>query len=323
MNKEILINQVIGILEKSGFSVSERCNIRPRSFDIAARLEEKLLLIKVISNIDGLKEGTAEEMRLIAEYLNGSPFIIAEKTRDHPLEPSVVYYRYSLPSINIETFYDYFIEELEPIAYAAPGGLYVGIDGSLLRDIRIRHNLSIGALAAELGVSRRAISKYEEENMDMSVDMVLRLDEIFNETIASVIDFLHPKKSSRQIKIQPAETQLGINIKFMLSNLGCDVIPISQAPFNAVSSEHNDNINKKSMITILTGYSNYSGAMIKRAKLMSSISEVTNTQSMFIINGPCKSEHVDNTVLVEKKELKSMDDFEDLINYIYEKIPHT
>ena len=323
MNKEILINQVIGILEKSGFSVSERCNIRPRSFDIAARLEKKMLLIKVISNIDGLKEGTAEEMRLIAENLNGSPFIIAEKSRDHPLESSVVYYRYNLPSINIETFYDYFIEELAPIVYAAPGGLYVGIDGSLLRDIRIRHNLSIGALAAELGVSRRAISKYEEEDMDMSVDMVLRLYEIFNETIATVIDFLQPKKSSRPFKIQPAETQLGISIKFMLSDLGCDVIPISQAPFNAVSSEHKDNVNNKSLITILTGYSNYSGAMIKRAKLMSSISEVTNTQSMFIINGPCKSEHVDNTVLVEKNELKAMDDFEDLINYIYEKIPPT
>ncbi|MBE0524694.1 MAG: transcriptional regulator [Methanosarcinales archaeon] len=323
MNKEILINQVIGILEKCGFSVSERCNIRPRSFDIAARLEKKMLLIKVISNIDGLKEGTAEEMRLIAENLNGSPFIIAEKSRDHPLESSVVYYRYNLPSINIETFYDYFIEELAPIVYAAPGGLYVGIDGSLLRDIRIRHNLSIGALAAELGVSRRAISKYEEEDMDMSVDMVLRLYEIFNETIATVIDFLHPKKSSRPFKIQPAETQLGISIKFMLSDLGCDVIPISQAPFNAVSSEHKDNVNNKSLITILTGYSNYSGAMIKRAKLMSSISEVTNTQSMFIINGPCKYEHVDNTVLVEKNELKAMDDFEDLINYIYEKIPPT
>lgn len=323
MNKEILINQVIGILEKTGFSISERCNIRPRSFDIAARLETKLLLIKVISNVDGLNESTAEEMRLLAEYLNGSPLIIAEKTRDHPLEPSVVYYRYSLPSINIETFYDYFIEELAPIAYAAPGGLYVGIDGSLLREMRISHNLSIGSLASELGVSRRAISKYEEEDMDMSVDMVLRLDEIFNETIATIIDFLHPKKSNRPSKIKPTETQLGINIKYMLTDLGCDVIPISQAPFNAVSSEHTDNINKKSIITILTGYGDYSGAMLKRAKLMSSISEVTNTQSMVIINGPCKYEHVENTVLVEKNELKAMDDFDDLINYIYEKIPHT
>ena len=323
MNKEILINQVINILEISGFSVSDRCNIRPRSFDIAARLKEKLLLIKVISNVDGLNESTAEEMRLLAEYLNGSPLVIAEKTRDHPLESSVVYYRYSLPSINIETLFDFFIEDIAPIAYAAPGGLYVGIDGSLLRDIRIRNNLSIGALAAQLGVSRRAISKYEEEDMDMSVDMLLRLDEIFNETIATVIDFLHTKKSNRPSKVKPAETQLGINIKYILTDLGFDVMPISQAPFNAVSSEHMDNINKKSMITILTGYSDYSGAMLKRAKLMSSISEVTNTQSMFIINGPCKSDHVDNTVLVEKNELKAMDDFEDLLNYIYEKKPLT
>ncbi|KAF5420369.1 MAG: putative transcriptional regulator [Candidatus Methanocomedens sp.] len=82
MNKEILINQVIGILEQSGFGVSERCNIRPRSFDIAARRNERLLLIKVLSNIDGLKEDTAQEMMYLAEYLEGSALLVGEKTRD-------------------------------------------------------------------------------------------------------------------------------------------------------------------------------------------------------------------------------------------------
>lgn len=322
MNKEILINQVIGVLEKKGFNVSERCNIRPRSFDLAARLEDRLLLIKVISNVDGLKEGTAEEMIFLAEYLNGSPLVIAEKTRDQLLESSVVYYRYGIPAINIDTFYDYFIEEVPPIVYAAPGGLYVSIDGNLLRDLRKRSNLSLGALATALGVSRRAISKYEEENMDMSVDMLFRLEEIFNETIALFIDLLNTKKSSIEFKMKPAETELGINIKYMLSNLGCEVISISQAPFDAVSFEHKEKTEKNSITTILTGYSTYSGAMVKRAKLMSSISQVTNTQSMFIINGPCKSDHVDNTVLVDENELKALDDFNDLINYLYEKIPH-
>lgn len=320
MNKEILINQVVGHLELGGFNISARCNIRPRSFDIAARLEDLLLLIKILSNIDGLKEETAREMISLSEYLEGVPLVVGEKTRDHSLESTVVYYRYGIPSINVETLYDYFIEDLPPLVYAAPGGLYVSIDGSILRDMRLSSNQSIGALAAELGVSRRTISKYEEEGMDMSVDIVTQLEELFNHALAQPIDFINVEKGKRKMKMPSTQSEPGISIKSILSGLGLDVIPVSQAPFSAVSFEHSQDNNNESLSTILTGFSNYSGAMIKRAKLMSSISDVAKTYSMFIVNGPCKSDCVDNTVLIEKSEIEAMDDFMDLVTLIFEKI---
>ena len=114
------------------------------------------------------------------------------------------------------------------------------------------------------------------------------------------------------------ETEPGLSIKSILSSLDVDVVPVSQAPFNAVSFEHK-NSNKNKTI-ILTGFSDYSGAMVKRAKLMSSISEVTKVQSMFIVNGECKSECVDNTVLLNKTVIEEMDDFKELLSYIYEKV---
>jgi len=323
MNKEILINQVISILEQSGFNVSERCNIRPRSFDIAARRNERLLLIKVLSNIDGLKEDTAQEMMYLAEYLDGAALLVGEKTRDQALEPTVVYYRYGIPSVNIDTIFDYFVEELPPVVYAAPGGLYVSVDGSVLREQRICKNLSIGAMASELGLSRRTISKYEEEGMDMSVDMVIKIEEMFNTGIALAIDFLNVNNTNVKSGTHPVEKEPGIIIRSILSNLDIDVIPISQAPFSAVSFEHRENINQDNMSKILTGFSNYSGTMMKRAKLMSSISEVTNTHSMVIVNGHCRSEKIENTVLVEKKKLDAMDDFLDLMTFISEKVKKT
>jgi len=321
MNKEILINQVVEHLKHSGFNISARCNIRPRSFDIAARLEDIFLLIKVLSNIDGLKEETAREMICLSKYLAGVPLVVGEKTRDHPLESTVVYYRYGVPSINIETLYDYFMENLPPLIYAAPGGLYVSIDGSLLRDMRLSSDLSIGALATELGVSRRTVSKYEEEGMDMSVDIVMHLEELFNHAFAQAIDFINIEKRKLKTDISSCETEPGTSIRSILSGLGLDVIPVSQAPFSAVSFEHtrNNSSNNDPISTILTGFSNYSGAMVKRAKLMSSISDVAKTHSMFIVNGPCKSECVDNTVLVERNEIEAMDDFMDLITLIFEK----
>ncbi|MCL7474751.1 MAG: transcriptional regulator [ANME-2 cluster archaeon] len=320
MTKEKLINQAIVILQKSGHTISDRCNIRPRSFDIAAGNDDVLLLIKVLSNVDGLKEDTAQEMLQLSEYLDGTPLVIGEKSRDHSLESGVVYYRYGIPAINIDTLYDYFVEEVPPIVYAAPGGLYVNVDGHVLHEMRLYSNLSIGALASELGVSRRSISKYEEDGMDMSVDMVMRLEEMFNQAIAIAIDFLNVDNKALKKRTNPVETEPGISIRSILSSLDMDVMPVSQAPFNAVSFEHTNSSKNKNMPIILTGFSDYTSAMVKRAKLMSSISEVTKAQSMFIVNGVCKTECVDNTVLLKKSEIEEMEDFNDLISFIYEKL---
>ena len=175
MTKEILIHQIIDVLKQAGFIVSKRCNIRPRSFDLAARSSNTLLFCKVLYNIDGLNEETAREMKSLARYLGGSALLVGAKTRDQLLEDSVVYMRYDIPAVNIQTLYDYFVEEIPPLVSAAPGGLYVSIDGDVLKDARMKVSMSLGALATELGVSRRTISKYEDGGMDASIDVVLHM----------------------------------------------------------------------------------------------------------------------------------------------------
>lgn len=99
MNKESLINRAFVILTRAGFIISERCDTRPRSFDMAVRRDNLLLLIKVISNIDGLNEETTREMQILSKQLHGYPIVIGEKTRDHSLETGVVYFRYGVPAL--------------------------------------------------------------------------------------------------------------------------------------------------------------------------------------------------------------------------------
>ncbi len=41
---------------EAGFSTSDRCYLRPRSFDLAARRDDQFLFLKILSNIDGLNE---------------------------------------------------------------------------------------------------------------------------------------------------------------------------------------------------------------------------------------------------------------------------
>lgn len=316
MTKEILIHQIIDVLKQAGFTVSKRCNIRPRSFDLAARNSNTLLFCKVLYNIDGLNEETAREMKSLARYLGGSALLVGAKTRDQLLEDSVVYMRYDIPAVNIQTLYDYFVEEIPPLVSAAPGGLYVSIDGDVLKDARMKVSMSIGALATELGVSRRTISKYEDGGMDASIDVVLHMEELLDIALAKSIDILQ-RFEKKAMEAEPAEELIQDNspddgVLNMMYSLGYQIMSTSQAPFKAISKDTSD--------TLLTGISTYSSAMIKRADLMSSISSVTRTKSVFIIDGQIKSETVLNTVLIEKKELDGLSGTEELSELIEERI---
>ncbi|WP_462271953.1 transcriptional regulator [Methanohalophilus sp.] len=316
MTKDILIHQIIDVLEKSNFTVSTRCNIRPRSFDLAARQDDVLLFCKALYNIDSLNEETASEMKALAGYLGGIPMLIGAKTRDQMLEDSVVYVRYEIPALNVQTLYDYFVEAIPPLISAAPGGLYVSIDGDVLQAARSQLSMSIGSLASHLGVSRRTISKYEEGCMDASIDVVLELEELLDVALAKSIDILGPFHSARQepdengTLLPPTDGILGF-----IYGLGYDVLSISQAPFNAVSRDCST--------TFLTGVSKYSNAMVKRAHLMSNISTITRTRSVYIIEGESKITSVEHTVLIERKELDSLSDSEELDDLISERASET
>lgn len=314
MTKEILIHQIIDVLQQAGFIVSKRCNIRPRSFDLAARKDEILIFYKVLYNIDGLNEETAREMKSLARYLGGTAVLIGAKTRDQMLEDSVVYMRYGIPALSVQTLYDYFVEEIPPLVSAAPGGLYVSIDGDVLKEARKQTDMSLGALATELGVSRRTISKYEEGGMDASIDIVLHLEELLDVALAKSIDILRGFEKMTNVEAKREklpETQPDDGILNMLYALGYQVMSTSQAPFKAISKDTSD--------TLLTGVSTYSSAMIKRADLMSSISCVTRTKSVFIINGQMKAETVENTILIEKCELDKLSGTEELAELIDER----
>ncbi|MHC1575854.1 MAG: transcriptional regulator [Methanosarcinaceae archaeon] len=316
MTKEMLIHQIIDVLRRANFVVSDRCNIRPRSFDLAARQDDTLLFCKVLYNIDGLNEETAQEMRALSNYLGGSPLLIGAKTRDQMLEDSVVYMRYDIPAFNLQTLYDCFVEDVPPLVSAAPGGLYVSIDGDVLRETRITVSMSLGALASQLGVSRRTISKYEEGGMSASIDIVLHLEDLLDVALARSIDILqsferHGSTSGRDEEIQTSPPQDDIILN-LIHTLGYDVLSTSHAPFKAVSKDYTH--------TFLTGVNEYNNAMVKRAHLMSSISDVTRTQSIYIIEGHSRSKYVDNTVLIEREELDSLADSNDLDTLITERV---
>ncbi|QFU81166.1 transcriptional regulator [Natronorubrum aibiense] len=315
MSRSALVGNVTAMLEDAGFVVSDRCAIRPKSFDIAARRGEDLILVKILGNIDAFNEATGHEMRRLGTYLEATPLVIGLRSRDEDLKPDVVYFRHGVPVLSPDTAYNLFIESVPPLIYAAPGGLYVNIDGDLLADERQDRDWSLGQLASELGVSRRTVSKYED-GMNASVEVAMELEDLFDAPLTSPVDVLEGADEVHETEATPDDPEADPDdeqVVAVLTRAGYSVHPTLRSPFKAVSQDEADDEG-----IVLTGHSKFTKAAEKRARIMSSIGQVTHTRSVYVVDR-AKQESVDGTALVEREELEDLHDAAELRKVIRER----
>jgi putative transcriptional regulator len=311
--KENLIPQVMEILNKAGFVVSSRCETR--SFDFAARRSEITLLAKILHNIDGLSEEIARDIKRAAFCLLASPILVGARKGTRFLEDDVVYHRYGIPAINTHTLYDYLVEGVQPYVYSSTGGLYVTIDGETMKKAREKKEYSLGDIASELGVSKRSVSKYEEGGTSTTIDIALKLEEILDEMLIEQLEFLNTESGAPALRggVEEADSRLEKDILSMMEEIGFEIFTTDHAPFSAVSFS-------QPKVKILTGISKYTERMVKRARIVSSLSQVTKSKSVFVVNGNIKCVQIDNTVLIEKEELKKIRDPEEFTCVMEERI---
>jgi len=292
---------VVSVLLMADFRVSERFSMRPRSFDLIAGSRDTLLVIKVVSHIDSVSEETARDLDHISRYLKGSPLIIGERARDAELERGAVYLRYGIYAVSVATLYDAFVEKTPPLVYASPGGLYVNINGESLREEREKRNLSLGDLGTLLGVSRRTISKYES-GMGTTLDIALKIEEIFDAAMVRSIDLL---RYESHFRAEP-EKQEEVPMNF-LEQMGMKLHAMHRAPFQALI--------EFSTHTILTGYGT-SHKVVRRAALIGNISQVTGTHAMCVLTDYDKQKKIGSTLVIGEERLHSLADGEELIEMI-------
>ena len=315
MSRQALIGNVTAMLGDAGFAVSDRIAVRPKSFDLAARRGEDVLLVKVLANVDAFDGATGAEMRRLGHYLNATPLVLSLRTRDEELKPGVVYFRHGVPAVSPDTAVDLFVEGVPPLIYAAPGGLYVNIDGDVLEDAREERDWSLGRLASELGVSRRTVSKYED-GMNASVDVAARLEEVFDRPLSSPVEVLEDANEVRDADPEPAEPEPEPDdegVVAVLAEAGYTVHPTERAPFKTVSEESDE--------SLLTSHSAFTRTAEKRARIMSSVGEITRTRSVYVVDST-RRENVDSTALIEREELEDVEDANDLRDLIYGRVDH-
>ena len=178
MERLSLVKNIRETLGKAGFYVSDLYDMHLTGFDLIARRDNTLLIIKVLTNIDALSEEVAKEIRTLSSLLKGCPLLIGDKTGIKNLEDDVVYFRFGIHAITMNTLRNHLFEGVPIKAYAAPGGMYVNLDAVKLQMLRQGQGVSLGSFARYVRVSRKTAQLYEK-GMNARVEVASRIEEFF------------------------------------------------------------------------------------------------------------------------------------------------
>lgn len=230
-------------LKEAGFQVSKLCCSRPSCFDFAARKNDKILLIKINFDADALTFHDAQELRAIAKRLSAASLVISEQAHGKPLEDDTVYSRYSIFVVTAKTLKNVAFQTANPLVYAGPGGYTVEVDGELIEKRRKELGLSIGNLAAMIGVSRRTLYGYERGMAKASVASAYKLAQTLGVPVVKPINILENSRKHRRCRARKLkQTFAG---KAMLRKIfskfaSCDIFPVAKAPFDFVINVQNE-----------------------------------------------------------------------------------
>jgi len=298
VNRSIIIAEIVDILAKSGFYISDPRELRSISFDIICRRDDSLLIFKVLSNVDSLTKDTARQLAVLASFLGASPVVVGQRSLSGKLEDGIIYLRHQISIITVGTLYDILIEGVYPSVFAAPGGFYVNLDGDLMHRIRKERGTSLGDIARSAGVSRKAIQMYED-GMSAMLDVGLTIEETLGVTL---ITPLNPLSYNRDLERERENIErldeAHSSLRSKLNLLGYEVIPLFRCPFDAFTRDDR--------VLFLTGFQSHKGTLREKAKVMSSLSSITEHHSVVFLREHTDKKNIAGTPIIMEDELAGL-----------------
>jgi len=333
------VSSIQAVLEKAGFFVTDTHSVRPTSFDLMARRDSTLVILKVLKNIDALDAPEADRLRELSKLFGAEILVIGQSSGATDLEPGVVYYRYGVPIVTEASLEEYLLEGVPPFLFSSPGGIFVRVDGGRLRELREGHNLSLGALASVAGVSRRTIQLYEG-GAGAEVDVIERLERFLKEPIAEAIDLFsalegvvprrlaaeHPatappgepdsleeRASGTKAARPPPRTgdPLRDGVFRQLDGMGWEVHVTIRCPFDAFTRGTPGGESE----FLLTGVGTLRSAQ-HRAEVMVGLARVAEGHAVFVVGEAGKRTTIEGVPVVTTQELRrtrARDEFFELI----------
>lgn len=316
MDRKQLLEETRDVLSQAGFYVSELYTRRLSGFDLVARRDDTLVIIKILSNVDALSEDYAEELKTLSSVLKASVILIGDRDGEGVLENDVIYYRFGIPALTIKTLYNHLLEGVPLTVYAGPGGLYVNIDEYKIRHLRKEKNISLGSFARHVKVSRRTVQMYEE-GMNTRIDVAYRIEELLQNSITQPFDILRRHFASKQNITQPPHLDpekfkdFELEILKTLQHVGYKIIPVGKCPFEAFSKDKEH--------ILLTSIHKYNEKLLDRAIILNSLSKIIERNAVLITDKETHKHNLKGTPMISQRELKKILDPEDVIDLVLER----
>jgi len=302
--KEEDVRKAINALENAGFHVSDCSQVRS-CFDLLARRGDDLLLIKVLGNIEGVTYRLAAELRSAANSLSGTPLIIGDHMKTASLAPGIIYTRYEVHVVNMESFSEMLGQKI-PLVYSIRGNYCVRINCDLLSQIRKKENLTQEELAEKLGVSKQSIHRYESSGR-ISLEIAERLVDLLKEDLMLPGRVVTQDQSPIDDETSSFLTDLKKSAFQEFQNMGFSA-SFTNAPFDIIAAE------TEGSERILTIASDDRKGLMRKAELLKDISEMTGCLRVCITNRSCDID----VVVIKPKELSEIKEKEEFIRILTE-----
>jgi putative transcriptional regulator len=313
-----LLEQVKSELVDAGFVISSDCDVRPSCFDLAARKDDRLVLVKILSNIGSLTSEDAAALLQVAQFFNAIPLVVGNKTQRGGLDDDLVYKRYGLPTITMSLLKKAILEEELPQEYVQRGGRFVAIDGARLREVRMSRGMTKEDLAGCVEVSARAILAYEKQEIDVSTDVAEQLEKVLETDLIIPIDLFQKPDPERNVG-QQEMPEIPENVSYLerrvsefLERLGMRVLWTDRAPFHVAAKEEGP--------PLMSGVGSLRNPCLqKRVEILRSVSKVAKSDALVIVEEGQTQDRVSEVPVIRQLELDDIEKPRELRRIIAER----
>ncbi|HIH90735.1 helix-turn-helix domain-containing protein [Ignicoccus hospitalis] len=168
--------------------------------DVVVRSNDDVFVVLGVENSAKVSKRKVGTLTMLAKGIGAKPLLVAKKSGDEELLEDVVYEKYGVAVVNLETFEN--ILKGNKIYIRKKKSIFtVSIDSKRLKELCEEMGISMGELANYLGVSRKSVYDYIRGNKDVSVDTAIRLAELVGDEVLKPVNL--EEFQGIELKVEP------------------------------------------------------------------------------------------------------------------------
>lgn len=229
-----LLEETLDVFRRAGF-LAETIFYpeKKRSIDIVGVRDKQRIIAKITTDTIHLSYIELSDLKKASKAYEAFPIIISHLHKKKRLEPDIVVKKKGLNIVSVELLEDYLLKHEKPLVFETQGTYLVKINPTRFREKRLEKGYSIGQLARELGVSRKAVYDYEHGNSNVSIDIAIKIADILGENVFEPIDIFEDYSKEEYMDREPRD-KLGEILMRLCQSKGIEFYSLFKTPIDYV-----------------------------------------------------------------------------------------